>query len=244
MAVEDQKLEVIRKLLAKAERAATAQEATAYNAKAAEMMARHGVDSALLAATGAKQDRITERRIAMTDPYSTEKSQLASWVGSALGCRAIRHPGHRRGSVEGVTLFGYESDLHRAEVLFTSLLLQATRQVVTQRPPYWSGESTTAFRRTWLVGFAGEVHRRLTAAERAAAAQRDSAAQSQGPSVALVLADRRTAVTAAFEQQFSGLRKVPPRKLSGSGLTAGADAGRRADIGGSRLGGGRRVLDR
>ena len=62
MAVEDQKLEVIRKLLAKAERAATAQEATAYNAKAAEMMARHGVDTALLAATGAKQDRITERR--------------------------------------------------------------------------------------------------------------------------------------------------------------------------------------
>ena len=35
----DQKLEVIRELLAKAEKAATPDEASAYNAKAAEMMA-------------------------------------------------------------------------------------------------------------------------------------------------------------------------------------------------------------
>lgn len=241
---EDQKLEVIRKLLAKAERAATVQEATAYNAKAAEMMARHGVDTALLAATGAKQDWITERRIAMTDPYSTEKSQLASWVGSALGCKGVRHPGARRGTVEGITLFGYESDLQRAEMLFTSLLLQATRQVVTQRPPYWSDESTTAFRRTWLVGFAREVHRRLASAEHAAAERHESAAPSQGPSVALVLADRRTAVETAFEQQFSGLRKARPRRLSGSGFASGADAGRRADLGGGRLAGSRWQLDR
>ncbi|MDT7705391.1 MAG: hypothetical protein QOG20_998 [Pseudonocardiales bacterium] len=49
---------MIRKLLAKAERAATETEteAQAYNAKAAEPMARHGVDAALLAASGEQPD--------------------------------------------------------------------------------------------------------------------------------------------------------------------------------------------
>jgi Protein of unknown function (DUF2786) len=91
----DQKLEVIRKLLAKAEKAATPEEASAYNAKAAQMMARHGVDEAMLAATGVKQDALGERRIALTDPYSQEKAQLAGLIGRALGCRAVRHPGIR-----------------------------------------------------------------------------------------------------------------------------------------------------
>ena len=95
----DQKLEVIRKLLAKAEKAATAEEASAYNAKAAQMMASHGVDEAMLAATGVKQDALGERRIALADPYSQEKAQLAGLIGRALGCRAVRHPGYGRGQI-------------------------------------------------------------------------------------------------------------------------------------------------
>ena len=168
----DQKLEVIRKLLAKAEKAATAEEASAYNAKAAQMMARHGVDEAMLAATGVKQDALGERRIALTDPYSQEKAQLAGLIGRALGCRAVRHPGYGRGQIIAVTIFGYESDLQRTEVLFTSLLLQATRQVVHQRPSSWTGESTAAFRRTWLTGFAirdlPAAHRRGASGDRPA----------------------------------------------------------------------------
>lgn len=130
------KLEVVRKLLAKAERAGTPAEADAFNTKAAELMARHGIDSAMLAAAGRRRDEIGQRRTAMSDPYSMEESQLASWTGSALGCRAIRHGGMRRGQVEAVTLFGFRSDLERAELMFTSLLLQATRAVVVQRPAF------------------------------------------------------------------------------------------------------------
>ena len=147
MSGDDQKLETIRKLLAKAERASTAEEAEAFNAKAAAMIARHGVDEAMLAATGARQDKISERRIALSDPYSQEKGQLAGLVGRALGCRAVVHPGHGRGQLTAVTIFGYESDLQRTEVLFTSLLVQATRELVRQRPPVGRTESTAAFRR-------------------------------------------------------------------------------------------------
>ena len=73
------------------------------------------------------------------------KAQLAGLIGRALGCRAVRHPGYGRGQIIAVTIFGYESDLQRTEVLFTSLLLQATRDVVHQRPPAWTGESTRRF---------------------------------------------------------------------------------------------------
>ena len=128
MSGDDQKLEVIRKLLAKAERAATPEEAAAYNAKAAELMARHGVDEALLAATGEKPDRLGERCVVLSDPYPVGKAQVASWIGRALGCSAVRHLGVRRGHVRAVTLFGFESDLRRSEVLFTSLMLEATRR--------------------------------------------------------------------------------------------------------------------
>jgi hypothetical protein len=55
-----------------------------------------------------------------------------------------------------------------AEVVFTSLLLQATKAAVRQRPPPWSGESKTALRRPWMVGFSSEVYRKLLAAERTA----------------------------------------------------------------------------
>ncbi len=230
MSTDDQKLDVIRKLLAKAEKAATPEEATAYNAKAAEMMARHGVDAALLAATGARPDRMIEQLIDMTDPYSTEKAQLASWVGQALGCRALRYMGGR-GRVRAVGLFGYESDIRRTEVLFTSLLLQATQQVVHQRPASWSGESVSAFRRTWLTGFATEIHRRLSVAEHAAAEKHDAAPVQEGPSAALVLADRRSAVEKAFLDRHPDLQPGRRRKLTGSGYASGQAAGRRAQLG-------------
>ena len=49
------KLDTVRKLLAKADGAATPAEAEVYTAKAIELMARHGIDEALLA--GARPPR-------------------------------------------------------------------------------------------------------------------------------------------------------------------------------------------
>lgn len=233
-AAPEGKLSVIRKLLAKAEGAATPQEAETYNAKAAEMMARHGVDAALLAATGERPDVIGQRRVVMSDPYSAEKASLAGWIAVALRCRSVRHLGARRGQVAAVTLFGFESDLERIEILYTSLLLQATREVTRQRPQ-WRGESVPAYRRTWLLGFASEVHKRLEAAEHAAAAERDHSHPESGQpaekSAALVLTDRRDVVERAYRQAFPNLRTAKRRTLLGSGYGAGQEAGRRADLG-------------
>ncbi|WP_130290007.1 DUF2786 domain-containing protein [Pseudonocardia sediminis] len=244
MDTEDQKLETIRKLLAKAERAATSYEADVYNSKAAEIMAKHGVDAAMVASSGEKQDVIGSRRITMTDPYSTEKATLAGCVAATSNCRVVRHPGFGRGQTAAVTVMGFESDLNRVELTYTSLLLQATRSLTRQRPPAWSKESTTAFRRTWLIGFAAEVHRRLTDAGTSAVRDHDAQLTAGRPSAALVLADRRSLVDRAYDEQFGNLRTARPRKLSGTGYRAGAEAGRRADVGHKRVESVRRAIDR
>ena len=120
----------IRKLLARAERAGTPAEAQACTDKAVELMARHGIDMALLAAAQPGVDEIGATRVEVADPYSAGKARLLGWTASALRCRAVLHevrgPRHLgRGRIGAVTVFGFASDRERVEVLFTSLLLQA-----------------------------------------------------------------------------------------------------------------------
>ncbi|GAA0910036.1 DUF2786 domain-containing protein [Pseudonocardia zijingensis] len=232
------KLATVRKLLAKAERAATPAEAEVYTAKAVELMARHGIDAALLATAEPGRDGIGPMRIAMQDPYSAGKARLLGWTAAALRCRWVLH-GAWGGKVAAVTVFGHASDRERVEVLYTSLLLQATTQLVRVRPPR-PGESVAAYRRSWLEGFAAQVHRRLVEAEERAAQARAEPAGPHHPGVALVLADRRRRVDEEFASTYPRLATLRPSVLSGSGRAAGALAGQRADLGGGRLATGRR----
>ncbi|MHA6794828.1 DUF2786 domain-containing protein [Pseudonocardia bannensis] len=231
-------LDRIRKLLAKAERAGTEAEAETYNAKAVELMARHGIDEALLAAAVPGRDDIGMVRIAMEDPYSAGKARLLGWTAAALRCRWVMH-GAYSGKVQAVTVFGFASDRERVELLYTSLLLQATTQLVRRRPPR-AGESVAAYRRSWLHGFAAQVHERLRDAEQAAAS---AAEQAGGPgSTALVLVDREARVDRAYAEAFPNLGRARRSTLSGSGFADGAAAGRRADLGRGAVAGRRRAV--
>ena len=131
------KLDTVRKLLAKAERAATAAEAESYTAKAVELMARHGIDQALLAArlgpSARDRDEIAASHIAVADPYSAGKARLLAWTASALRCRAVLHEAVG-GRVAAVTVLGFASDRARVELLYTSLLLQASSRLAVLRP--------------------------------------------------------------------------------------------------------------
>jgi hypothetical protein len=227
------KLDTVRKLLAKADRAATVEEAQAYTTKAVELMARHGIDDALLGAADPGRDEIGAQQIPMDDPYSAGKARLLAWVASALRCRAVLHEAWG-GKVAAVTVFGFASDRGRVELLYTSLLLQAGAQLLRQRPSR-PGESVAAYRRSWLHGFAVEVHSRLVAAEAGAVAER-SEAPVGGRSVALVLADRSRLVDRAYTDAFPRVGRARSSTLSGSGFGAGAAAGQRADLGRSRVG--------
>ncbi|MGI9002626.1 MAG: DUF2786 domain-containing protein [Pseudonocardia sp.] len=222
------KLDTVRKLLAKADGAATAEEAETYTAKAVELMARHGIDEALLAAADPGRDEIGAQRVAMDDPYSAGKARLLAWTATALRCRAVMH-NMWGGKIEAVTVFGYASDRERVEMLYTSLLLQAGSQLIRQRPSH-PDESVAAYRRSWLHGFAIEVSRRLKAAE-SGAAQAAGETAADGRSLALVLADRCDRVDRAYDEAFPHLSPAKRITLSGSGYGAGTAAGQRADLG-------------
>ena len=220
----------VRKLLAKAERAGTEAEARTYNAKAAELIARHGIDAALLAAASPGSDPVGGTRVALSDPYSGAKARLLGWTAAALRCRWVLHRA-ARGRVAAVTVFGHASDRERVAVLFESLLVQATRELLRCRPPD-ERESVAAYRRSWLLGYAARVHERLTAAEQAATCSPGGGTAS---GTALVLADRSAAVQEAFAAAYPQLGTARRSVHSGSGFRAGALAGASADLGGPRL---------
>jgi Protein of unknown function (DUF2786) len=246
--VGSDKLDTVRKLLSKADGAATPAEAEVYTAKAIELMARHGIDEALLAGGRPGRDEVAACRIAVADPYSAGKARLLAWTASALRCRAVLHEAGG-GRVAAVTVLGFASDRARVELLYTSLLLQAGSQLAALRPA-WAGESVAAYRRSWLHGFAVRVHQRLVEAELRAAESAESTAAARsspsaaGPSVALVLADRTTRVDQAYAEVFGQIGRARRAQLSGSGYAAGAHAGARADLGGRAVAPtGRRALD-
>jgi Protein of unknown function (DUF2786) len=218
----------VRKLLAKAERAGTPEEARTYTEKAVELMARHGIDVALLAAAEPGRDEVGATRVEMADPYSAGKARLLGWTAAALRCRAVLHQAGG-GRVAAVTVFGFASDRERVEILFTSLLLQATAQLARGRPER-PGESVAAYRRSWLHGFAVSVHRRLYAAEQRAARAHEPGA-APAARAELVLADRASRVDRAYAEAFPALARGRRPVMSGTGFSAGAAAGDRAQLG-------------
>lgn len=232
----------VRKLLAKAEDpAATEAEAETYTAKAAALVAAYGIDAALLAVADPGTDPVQDRRIPLDAPYAADKADLLAAVAMRLRCQVVRIRSRGPdGNAWTLHVFGHRSDLERAEVLFTSLLLQAsTRMLATPVP---RREHAAAYRRSWLAGFTAAVSRRLAEAERAAREDAEERAASAGSSTALVLADRDVEVLGAAESAYPHARTGRSRQLSGSGAGQGFAAGQRADLGSTRLGSTRHPL--
>ncbi|MGH3333652.1 MAG: DUF2786 domain-containing protein [Nocardioidaceae bacterium] len=231
----------VRKILAKAEDpAATPEEAETYTAKAAELIAAYGIDRALLAQADPSSDVVGDRVVVLDPPYALDKADLLSGVACRLRCRSVQRTRYVDGDKQiSLHLFGYDSDLTRAELLYTSLLLQATSTLA--RTPVPVGEHPAAFRRSWLAGFTSAITRRLIEIEERAARRMEPTASevytSPQKPFSVVLADRSAAVTEAMETEYPYLRKASRRTLSGSGGGAGWAAGQRADLGGARVGG-------
>lgn len=235
----------VRKLLAQAEDpACTAAEAEAFTAKAAQLVAAHGIDEALLAVADPSRDVVGDRVVDLDAPYAREKGTLGSEVARGVRCRAVLRQEPRvceRGRIttdSSLHVFGHQSDLRAFEVLFTSLLLQGTRDVSRARVPAF--EAPAAFRRTWWLGFAGAVASRLRAAEREAAAEAEARFAARGTSAALVLADRADDAARAMREVYPIIGTGARRRLTGTGMADGWAAGRRADLGGTRVGRGTR----
>ena len=229
----------VRKLLAKAEGAGvTAAEAEALTAKAAELMAKYGIDRALLAAERPETDRPADRVIDVGNPWARVQAHLLCGLASALRCQSVILPPPGPGS--RIHMFGFASDLERTDVLYTSLLVQMWQGLATAEVPVWS-RSPRAWRRSWLLGFATAVVARVRAAEQEATSRATAPEARSGSRTALVLADRDLVIRRNIEQAYPVTRKSQVT-YSGSGYSAGYTQGQRADIGTTRLRGSARAL--
>jgi Protein of unknown function (DUF2786) len=224
-------LDRVRKLLAKAEDdSVTPPEAQALTAKAAELMAKYGIDRALLAADRPETDRPDSRILDIDHPWARVKAHLLCGLGSALRCQAILLSA-RTGTK--VHVFGYQSDLERLDVLYTSVLIQMWHGLAGALVPAWC-HSPRAWRRSWLLGFATAVISRVRSAEHAAACRATGPAAADGAKTAVVLADRALVIRGEAERAYP-LTRTARVTYSGTGYREGYAEGQRADIGARRL---------
>jgi Protein of unknown function (DUF2786) len=224
-------LDRVRKLLTKAEAdGVTAAEAQALTAKAAELMAKYGIDRALLAARRPETDHPGDRKVDIDNPWARVQAHLLCGVAAAMRCQCVLLPRPDPGT--RIHIFGFASDIERTDVLYTSLLLQMWQGLGTAQIPGWS-RSPRAWRRSWLLGFISAVVSRVRAAEQDATARATSPA-AEGERMTLVLADRRQVIMRNIEHAYPVTRKTQ-MTYSGSGYGAGYTEGQRADIGASRL---------
>ncbi len=225
-------LDRVRKLLAKAEAdGVTPQEAQALTAKAAELMARYGIDRALLAADRPETDRPANRIVDIDNPWGREKAHLLCGLAGALRCQCVLLTGRRPGS--RVHVFGFASDIERTDLLYTSLLVQMWHGLAAARVPGHS-RNPRAWRRSWLLGFATAVIARVRDAELRAARGAGAGRPGSSERAALVLADRSAIVRrqVALAYPVTRMSKVT---YTGSGYGDGYAEGQRADIGSGRL---------
>jgi Protein of unknown function (DUF2786) len=218
-------LERVRALLAKAESTTFDAEAEAFTAKAQELMARHRIDRAVVAARGeSRSDEPVGRRVGLDDPYAEAKAALLATIADANGCRAVWSK-----NLGFSTLFGFASDLDAVEELFTSLLVQATAALRREGSKHdRAGRSrTTRFRRSFLVAFAVRIGQRLREAVDATV---DAVSDESGTALVPILASRDEAVQAAAEAAFPQAGAFSPAASDGEGWYAGTLFGDRADL--------------
>jgi hypothetical protein len=222
----------VRGLLAKAESTESPEEAEALSSKAQELMSRYALERALVDADAGDAQPVTARRLWLDAPYVGAKSLLVDAVASANRCRTVLAE-----KLGFVTVLGDDVDLDAVETLMTSLLVQATRAMVSagRQTTRYGVSRTRSYRQSFLVAYATRIRERLDAANAGAVAETDratategavsGAAESVGESRLLpVLAARERAVDDLCDELFP---KLVTRRTSVSNA-AGYHAGRAA----------------
>jgi Protein of unknown function (DUF2786) len=223
-AVSDKTLATIRALLAKAEATTFEAEAESFAAKAQEMMARYAIDAAMLEANRGQRlaDGVRSRRVHLDHPYAKEKLSLLATVAEVNRVRTIYDERY-----SFATLVGFAEDITVTDLLFTSLLVQATRSLGTATAALRRG-SSPSFRRGFWIAYAVRIGERLREAERQAEAE---ATVHYGSSLVPLLEARNEAVSERVDELFTNLQPMKQRRIDSEGWYAGRTAADLASIG-------------
>jgi hypothetical protein len=215
-------LHKVTSLLAKAESTNFPDEAEALTAKAQELMTRHAIDQVHLDAQRGDTPRVGGRRVGIDDPYAGARFLLLSAVAGANRCRAVWTK-----KWWFSTVFGHEGDLDAVEMLYTSLLVQATRAMVAEpRPSSVTAGGTRSFRQSFLVAFARRIGERLAEAAEAVTAEEATRSTALVP----LFAARREAAELALKVAFPETRTTRMTAGNAAGWQAGMQAADRAQL--------------
>jgi hypothetical protein len=231
----------IQALLAKAESTTHPEEAQAFSAKAAELMAKYAVsDEALAGYRGATKAEVGTSRIDFPfSPYQSPRQQLLMTVASHNDCKVVFTQTRR--VVKGkyvpfsvAVLIGFGRDREFTEVLYTSLLVQAEMEFRSDKVQALMFAETShpghriKWRNAYTMGYAAVIRIRLEAIKREARKE-----ASKGVGTDLVLRDKAGLVRSKQDELFPrlGTSRSSAGGGSGSGRLAGADAATRANLG-------------
>lgn len=235
-AVDPKILGRIRGLLAKAESTDFPDEAEALSTKAQQLITRHAIDTALLHRSTAPEDyAVSARRIHLDNPYLREKVHLLTEIGRVNTTRTVWSE-----RLAIATVIGPAGEIAQVELLFTSLLVQATRAMRAQSRRSSAPGRTTAFRRSFLMGFAVRIGERLREAhEQAARAAAEDADDRTPGQLVPVMRARAESVRREAERLFPRTRPMRAHRVDTTGWTAGTGAADAATLtaGGTRIGG-------
>jgi hypothetical protein len=231
---ESRMLSRIRALLAKAEATQFPEEAEALSAKAQELMARHSIDEALIAARAHGENLPGACRIGVEPPYETAKAVLLDAVARANRCEAVWND-----DLGFSTVVGFEADLEAVELLHTSLLVQATTAMTkAEAAQRRSGRKRTkTFRQSFLAAYAHRIGDRLAEVAEAQVAEAEAegagahGAGAPEQDLLPVLAARDVAVREQVGRMFPDTVTTRVRGVSDlAGWQQGAEAADRAQV--------------
>ncbi|WP_280456293.1 DUF2786 domain-containing protein [Nocardia brasiliensis] len=227
----------VRGLFAKADGTDNPKEADTFRAKAYELLAKHNLDEMRVRASGqqsetsARDNQIIIVRFDVPLRYRNERIMLLVAVAGAL---------HNRGvdCGDGVQrIIGVRRNVERARFLYSLLtpqMLSATSKYVPDDP--FDHAAVVRERQSFMNGFADMVYLRLSEAEA-------NAVHEAGEAAALAIQEDTDRTNAAFAKKWPNTRKASLANThSGAGFEAGVRSGNAADVGHTRLGGGRKAI--
>lgn len=223
--VDDPILARVRALLAQAESTSFEAEAETFTAKAQELMTRHAIDEALLDARAARDDSPITLRVPVDDPYADAKSLLAHRVAEQTRCRAVYDGVHAL-----VSIVGLARDVAACEVLFTSLLVQASTAMhaASSGAPAGARTRSRGFRSSFWLAYAMRVGERLAEINQRIVHEADA---DSGGALVPVLARRQARVDQAVDTMFGPLRTSSVRGgYDGAGWASGRAAAEAAHL--------------
>ncbi|GAA3564023.1 DUF2786 domain-containing protein [Microlunatus spumicola] len=220
----DRLLNRIRGLLAKAEATDHPAEAETFTAKAQELMTRHAVDEAVLRGLQHADIPVATRRVHLQSPYANVKATLLNAVAVPNRCRTVL-----LNEYDIAVLVGTPTDVDQTELLFTSLLIQATRAMAEAgHRGAGSADRSATFRRSFLLAYATRIGERLREADRSTTA-------TYGTELVPLLQREAAAVDAEFERQFPQVRQGGTTSVDLRGWEAGRAAADQAAFVAGRL---------